>query len=90
LVSSVGFLSGASRSTARCDWRASCAEVTHGDDLRIRVERLAVRVEAWEPCSLTCLREKPIKIIAKVVSHGRYVTFRLARIVVSREMSLIS
>jgi hypothetical protein len=29
-----------------------------------------------EPWSLTSLREKLIKIGAKVVSHGRYVTFR--------------
>ena len=30
--------------------------------------------EATEPWSLTSLREKLIKIGAKVVSHGRYVT----------------
>ncbi len=28
--------------------------------------------------SLTTPREKPVKIGAKVVSHGRYVTFQLA------------
>jgi Transposase DDE domain group 1 len=32
-----------------------------------------------EPWSLTSLREKLIKIGAKVVSHGRYVTFRWPR-----------
>ena len=32
-----------------------------------------------EPWSLTSLREKLIKTGAKVVSHGRYVTFQLAR-----------
>jgi hypothetical protein len=31
-----------------------------------------------EPWSLTSLREKLIKIGAKVVRHGRYVTFQLA------------
>ena len=31
-----------------------------------------------EPWSLTSLREKLIKIGAKVVSHGRYVTFQMA------------
>jgi hypothetical protein len=33
---------------------------------------------AAEPWSLTSLREKLIKIGAKVVSHGRYVTFQMA------------
>jgi hypothetical protein len=39
--------------------------------------------ELW---SLTSLREKLIKIGAKVVSHGRYVTFQLAEVAVSRQM----
>jgi hypothetical protein len=39
-----------------------------------------------EPWSLTSLREKLIKIEAKVVSHGRYVTFQMAEVVVSRQM----
>ena len=34
--------------------------------------------------SLTSLREKLIKIGAKVVNHGRYVMFRLAEGAVSR------
>jgi hypothetical protein len=33
-----------------------------------------------EPWSLTSLREKLIKIGAKVVSHGRYVAFQLAEV----------
>jgi hypothetical protein len=33
-----------------------------------------------EACSLTSLREKLIKIGAKVVSHGRYVTFQMAEV----------
>src|SRR3954469_17987448 len=40
-------------------------------------------VERW---SLTSLREKLIKIGAKVVTHGRYVTFQLAEVAVSRQM----
>jgi hypothetical protein len=36
--------------------------------------------------SLTSLREKLIKIGAKVVSHGRYVTFQLAEVAVSRQI----
>ncbi len=40
-------------------------------------------VEHW---SLTSLREKLVKIGAKVVRHGRYVTFQLAEVAVSREL----
>ena len=39
-----------------------------------------------QPWSLTSLREKLIKIGAKVVSHVRYVTFQMAEVVVSRQM----
>src|SRR6202049_2190740 len=39
-----------------------------------------------EPWSLTSLREKLIKIGAKVVSHGRYVTFQMAKVAVPRQM----
>ncbi len=40
-------------------------------------------VEHW---SLTTLREKLVKIGAKVVSHGRYVTFQLAEVAVARSL----
>jgi hypothetical protein len=39
-----------------------------------------------EPWSLTSLREKLIKIGAKVVRHGRYFTFQMAEVSVSRQM----
>jgi hypothetical protein len=42
--------------------------------------------KAAEPWSLTSLREKLIKIGAKVVSHGRYVTFQMAEVAVSQKM----
>jgi Transposase DDE domain group 1 len=42
--------------------------------------------KAAEPWSLSSLREKLIKIGAKVVSHGRYVTFQMAEVAVSRQM----
>jgi Transposase DDE domain group 1 len=42
--------------------------------------------KAAEPWSLTSLREKLIKIGAKVVSHGRYVTFQMAEVAVSHQM----
>jgi hypothetical protein len=36
--------------------------------------------------SVTSLREKLIKIGAKVVGHDRYVTFQMAEVAVSRQM----
>ena len=39
-----------------------------------------------EPWSLSSLREKLIKIGAKVVSHGRYITFQMAEVAVPRQM----
>src|SRR4051794_15445536 len=39
-----------------------------------------------QPWSRTSLREKLIKIGAKVVRHGRYVTFQLAEVAVPRQM----
>ena len=42
--------------------------------------------KAAEPWSLTRLRGKLIKVGAKVVSHGRYVTFQMAELAVSRQM----
>jgi Transposase DDE domain group 1 len=39
-----------------------------------------------EPWPLISLREKLIKIGAKVVSHGRYVTFQMAEVAVPRQM----
>jgi hypothetical protein len=39
-----------------------------------------------EHCSLTTLREKLVKIGAKVIRHGRYVTFQLAEVAVPREL----
>ncbi len=48
-------------------------------------EKFAVpeEVEHW---SLTTLREKLVKIGAKVMSHDRYVTFQLAEVAVPREL----
>ena len=36
--------------------------------------------------SLTSLREKLIKIGAKIVRHGRYVTFQMAEVAIPREL----
>ena len=47
----------------------------------MRTLALPKEVEHW---SLTTLREKLVKIGAKVVRHGRYVTFQLAEVAVPR------
>jgi hypothetical protein len=44
---------------------------------------LPAAVEHW---SLTTLREKLIRIVAKVVHHARYVTFQLAEVAVPRSL----
>jgi hypothetical protein len=49
----------------------------------MRTLALPEEVGHW---SLTTLREKLVKIGAKVVSHGRYVTFQLAEVAVSRDL----
>ncbi len=49
----------------------------------IRTLALPREVEHW---SLTMLRERLVKIGAKVVRHGRYVTFQLAEVAVSRDL----
>jgi hypothetical protein len=48
--------------------------------------RTLVMPKTVEPWSLTSLREKLIKIGAKVVSHGRYVTFQVAEVALPRQM----
>ena len=49
----------------------------------MRTLALPKEVERW---SLTSLREKLVKIGAKVVAHGRYVTFQMAEIAVPRDL----
>ena len=75
--------------------RLSCGKIRNNEvrlQLHVRAYNLAnfmrtlalpKEVEHW---SLTTLREKLIKIGAKVVRHGRYVTFQLAEVAVPREL----
>jgi hypothetical protein len=49
----------------------------------MRTLALPKEVEHW---SLTTLREKLVKIGAKVVRHGRYVTFQLAKVAIPRSL----
>ncbi len=44
---------------------------------------LPQEVEHW---SLTTLREKLVKIGAKVVRHGRYITFQMAEVAIPRTL----
>ena len=55
----------------------------HNLDNLMRTLALPKEVEHW---SLTTLREKLVKIGAKVVRHGRYVTFQLAEVAVPRSL----
>jgi len=49
----------------------------------MRTLALPDAVEQW---SLTTLREKLVKIGAKIVRHGRYVTFQMAEVAVPRDL----
>jgi hypothetical protein len=49
----------------------------------MRTLALPQSVEHW---SLTTLRDKLVKIGAKVVRHGRYATFQLAEVAVPRTL----
>ncbi len=49
----------------------------------MRTLALPDAVERW---SLTTLREKLIKIGAKIVRHGRYVIFQMAVVAIPREL----
>ena len=75
--------------------RLSC----HGfrnNEVRLQLHALAYNLgnflrtlafpEAVEHWSLTALREKLIKIGAKVVRHGRYITFQMAEVAIPRTL----
>ncbi len=49
----------------------------------LRCLALPRKISRW---SMTTLREKLIKIGAKVVEHARYVTFQMAEVAVPREL----
>jgi hypothetical protein len=48
--------------------------------------RTLAALEPIKDWSLTSLKEKLIKIGAKVVSHGRYVVFQMAEVAIPRQM----
>ena len=49
----------------------------------MRTLALPEEAEHW---SLTTIREKLVKIGAKVVAHGRYVAFQMAEVAVPRDL----
>ena len=49
----------------------------------LRTLALPGEIEAW---SLTSLREKLVKIGARLVTHGRYMTFQMAEVAVPRDL----
>jgi hypothetical protein len=49
----------------------------------LRTLALPDGIEKW---SLTSLREELVKIGAKLVAHGRYMTFQMAEVVVPRDL----
>ncbi len=63
-------------------WKLSASAFSHSLGHK-RKFALPKDAEHW---SLTTLREKLVKIGAKVVRHGRYVTFQLAEVAVPRNL----
>ena len=73
--------------------RLSCSTFCN-NEVRLQLHTLAYNLGYFmrtlaspkevEHRSLTTLREKLVKIGAKVVRHGRYVTFQLAEVAVSK------
>ena len=75
--------------------RLSCRRFDH-NAVRLQLHALAYNLgnfmrtlalpDAVGQWSLTSLREKLIKIGAKIVRHGRYVTFQMAEVVIPRDL----
>ena len=75
--------------------RLSCRRFRH-NAVRLQLHALAYNLgnvmrtlalpEAVEQWSLSTLRDKLIKIGAKIVRHGRYVTFQMAEVAIPRDL----
>jgi hypothetical protein len=87
---------GSKRGKGAIKWTRLSCRTFAANTVRLQLHALAYNLgnfmrtlampKAAEPWSLTSLGEKLIKMGAKVVSHGRYVTFQLAEVAVSRQM----
>src|ERR1700730_19410307 len=84
-------------STVRLIWCGNDQIMDTGSDLGYRnsdrsftYARLNLTPLTWtSPCedwSLTSLKEKLIKIGAKIVSHGRYVAFQMAEVAIPKNL----
>ena len=83
-----GFTPG--RNQTRGDYTRHCfsyvvpaGEAGAGESVSIILFSEFLVTKDW---SLTSLKEKLIKIGAKVVSHGRYVAFQMAEVAIPRQM----
>ena len=75
--------------------RLSCRKFRH-NAARLQLHALAynpgnfmrtlVLPDAVEQWSLTTLREKLVKIGAKIVRHGRYIVFQMAEVAIPRDL----
>ncbi len=78
------------------NWTRLSCHSFRNNEVRLQLHALAYNLgnflrtlslpEAVAHWSLTTLREKLIKIGAKVVRHGRYFTFQLAEVAISRAL----
>ena len=66
-------------------WRRILGNLSHDPNLGNFLRALATPepIKEW---SLTTLKEKLIKIGAKVISHGRYVAFQMAEVAIPRNL----
>ena len=88
---------GSKRERARSNGRGCHADHSRpADAVRLQLHALAYNLgnflrtlatpEPIKDWSLTSLKEKLIKIGAKVVSHGRYVAFQMAEVAIPRNL----
>ncbi len=78
------------------NWTQLSCHSFRNNEVRLQLHALAYNLgnflgtlalpEAAEHWSLTTLREKLIKIVTKVLRHGRYITFRLAEVAIPRPL----
>jgi hypothetical protein len=78
------------------NWTRLSCQKFRNNEVRLQLHALAYNLanfmrtlalpRAMAHWSLTTLREKLVKIGAKMVRHGRYVTFQMAEVAVSRQM----
>jgi len=79
---------------SRIKWTRLSCRTFAADAVRLQLHALAYNLgnflrtlatpEPIRDWSMTNLKEKPIKIGAKVVSHGRYIAFQMAEVAIPR------